>query len=127
MMTYLDRKRISEMLLHVPRRGQEEPLKQLMGKLWTIEPKTAPTDLVTMNSEVVIHDFMTQEDITVRLVYHFSPNYKNQVSILSPLGTALLGMRIGKKKTYTDREGRARKILLKEILFQPEAEGRFDL
>lgn len=127
MMTYLDHQRIVRFLINTSMPGRFEFLAKLINKFSIIEPETVPQDLVTMNSEVIIHDFTEQKDFKIKLVYHYTEDQGTQVTIMAPLGMALIGMRQGQIKTYGHRDSEERKILLKEIIYQPEAEGRLDL
>ncbi len=127
MVTYLDHQRIVQFLMNTSLPGRFDFLARLVEQFSIIEPESVPKDLVTMNSEVIVHDFAEKKDIRVKLVYHYSESYNNQVTILSSLGIALLGMRIGETKSYAFGNGDQRKIMIKEITFQPESEGRLDL
>lgn len=127
MVTYLDHQRIVQFLMNTTLPGRFEFLAKVLNQFSIIEPESVPRDLVTMNSEVIVHDFAESKDIRVKLVYHYSERYNNQVTILSSLGIALLGMRVGETKSYGFGNGEKRKILVKDIVFQPESQGRLDL
>lgn len=127
MVTYLDHQRIVKFLMNTSLPGRFEFLEKLVNQISIIEPESVPHDLVTMNSEVIVHDFAENKDIRVKLVYHYLEGGSNQVTILSSLGVALLGMRIGETKSYSFGNGEKRKIQLKDIVFQPESAGRLDL
>lgn len=127
MITILDFRRISQLLFNSSLSGKIPALEKKLNSSRIIPPESAPGDLVTMNSEVVMEDLTTDEEYGLRLVYHFSPEYKNQVSILAPLGTALLGMKLDEIATYRLRDGSFRKIQIKNIIFQPEANNNYEL
>lgn len=55
-----------------------------------------PEDVVTMNSSVRVRDLETGEEDTFTLVYpHEADIETNKLSVLAPVGTALLGYRTG--------------------------------
>jgi len=57
-----------------------------------------PDDVVSMNSSVTFMDLDTGEKSTVSLVYPMDANIEQmKISILSPVGTALIGLRVGGK------------------------------
>ena len=82
-----------------------------------------PDDVVTMNSSVVLLDLDTGSERLCTLVY---PGYfsgaPDRVSVLTPLGTALLGARIGAEIEYESSKG-FRRVKLMDIVYQPEAAG----
>jgi len=127
MITLIDYQRITQLILNSSLIGKLQPLEQKLHLSSIIDSKQTPEDLVTMNSEVLYEDFSEQESRFVRLVYSFSPLYDDQVSVLSPLGSALLGMRINDRKVYKGRDGLFREIQVKKIIFQPESHGQYEL
>ena len=91
-----------------------------------VEPASIPPNVITMNSHVRFTDeyghdwdywvvFPEDADLT-----------KNKISVLSPIGCALLGYKIGDKVTLHTPKGR-HNLVVEEILSQPEREGKFDL
>lgn len=104
-------------------------LHTLESKLTILSPvdsKSAPADLVTMNSIVVFRDMDLNEVHEIRLVYQLSPFFHNQVSVMAPLGTALLGSRKNRIIIYEGRDSQYRKIQVEEIKYQPEASGNME-
>ncbi|GAB3280746.1 nucleoside diphosphate kinase regulator [Larkinella harenae] len=92
-----------------------------------LEPAEIPSDVVTMNSLVKIRYLDTQQTLNVRLVYPEQANVdKRQISIFSPLATALLGCKKGDLISLTT-PGRTVKIKIDQIMYQPEAAGDFNL
>jgi regulator of nucleoside diphosphate kinase len=84
-------------------------------------------DVVTMNSEVTIEDTVSGEEQVVRLVYPAEADAgKGHVSVLSPLGNAILGARAGDRVSFVTPLGK-RWIRVGGIRFQPEAAGEHDL
>lgn len=92
-----------------------------------VDPKDIPPNLVTMNSRVTYENMKSRERHTVRLVY---PRYANagesQISVLAPLGSALLGLSEGQEIEWV-MPGGIRRIKILEVVYQPEAAGDWDL
>lgn len=92
-----------------------------------VNPKEIEPDFVTMNSLVEIIDLDNGKVMTVRLVYPKDADFrKGNISILSLLGSALLGYRVGSIIRFDAPLGE-KKIRIKSIIYQPEANGVFDI
>jgi regulator of nucleoside diphosphate kinase len=92
-----------------------------------VPAKDVPSDIVTMNSRVVIADAGGANSRAVRLVYPEEADpARGDISVLSPLGNALLGARTGDSVTVRTPAG-SRVVRVTAIEFQPEAAGRYDL
>lgn len=90
-----------------------------------VEPQQIPADVVTMNSRVALKDLATGEEMVYELVFPSDARLEeNRISILAPVGTALLGYRAGDTITWKVPGG-TRKIKITKILYQPEAAGDF--
>ena len=97
----------------------------LRGKL--VSPENVPGDVITMNSEVIIRDLETNEETTYILAFPSNSNISaNKISILAPLGMALLGYRVGDTIEWQMPSG-IKKLKVIKVLYQPEAAGHFDL
>ena len=95
------------------------------GKI--IEPKNIPHNAITMNSKVRLKDLDSGEKITYMLVFPDEADIsKNKISILAPIGTALIGYRVGDIIEWKVPAG-LRKLKVEEILYQPEAAGDYHL
>lgn len=94
-----------------------------LARAQIIDPKDAPRSLVTMNSQVTYEDVKAGKRHSVRLVYPWDANAtKDQISVLAPLGSALLGLREGQEIEWT-MPGGVRRIKVVEVAYQPEAAG----
>ena len=110
--------------------GSNRHLAELIAELQRAEIVASdeiPDDVVTMNSTVVLRDLETDEVETYTLVY---PNHadiaRNRLSVLAPVGTAILGYHVGDVVRWRVPAG-VRKLRVDEILFQPERVGAFNL
>jgi len=90
-----------------------------------VDSRLITPEYVTMNSMIELTDLGTDRSMKLKLVYPKESNYREgRISILSPLGSALLGYRIGDTVTF-EAPGGPRKIRIDNILYQPEANGEF--
>lgn len=81
-------------------------------------------DTVTMNSRVCFEDVETSERREVTLVYPKDANVAaGKVSVLAPVGSALLGLRVGQTIDWPTPGGRTRRLRIVDVPFQPEAAG----
>ena len=130
--TETDMKRLRE-LIRTTRssdKGQEIYLTELENELnrgIVVKPEDIPPDVITMNSTVYLTDLNTKEETTYRLVFPSSADAdEGCVSILAPIGTALLGYRVGDVIEWKVPAGIA-KLKVDKILYQPEAAGDYHL
>jgi len=80
------------------RRDQEHlgALEEELNRAEIVRPDKLPANVVTMNSRVRITDLDTGEQATYILAYpHDADIAHNRISVLAPIGTALLGYRAG--------------------------------
>lgn len=100
-------------------------LKALRGELGIariVDPSEVPSDVITMNSTVRLMDMKTKEVETFTLVYPDDANIaEGKLSILAPLGTAILGCRVGEKIRWKVPNG-VGQWRIEELVFQPERE-----
>jgi regulator of nucleoside diphosphate kinase len=81
-------------------------------------------DVVTMNSEVLVTDLDTGETFPFRVVFPRAANAAaGNISVLAPLGMAVLGRRIGEEITWNVPAG-TRRLRVDDVLYQPERDGR---
>lgn len=104
-----------------------ETLDAELHRAVVVGQREVPPDVVTMNSEVVYEDLNTHQQRTVKLVYPKDADAATgKVSVLAPIGSALLGLRVGQSIEWEVPTGRKR-IRVVEIRYQPEAAGDYDL
>ncbi len=133
--TELDRDRILELIKvaddFAPQGKQDiQGLRALQGELErarVVAPDQVPPDVVTMNSRVVLRDADSGDEITCTLVFPVDADMsKGAVSVLAPVGTAILGYREGDTIEWRVPSGQKR-FTVEKILYQPEAAGDFEL
>ena len=87
-----------------------------------------PAGVVTMNSRVHCREQSSGKDYHLTLVYPKDANAdEGKISILAPVGSALLGLQVGQHINWPAPGGKTLKLELLEVEYQPEAAGNFDL
>ena len=100
-------------------------LNREIEKAKVVDIKQLPGDVITMNSKILIQLGENEEEVT--LVYPQEADLiENKISVLSPIGTAILGYREGDTVEWTVPSG-VMEVKVKKILYQPEAAGDLDL
>lgn len=83
-----------------------------------------PKDVVTMNSRVLFENETTGERREVTLVYPGMADIDaGRVSVLVPVGTALLGLRVGQSIDWELPSGTNQRYRIIGVPYQPEAAG----
>jgi len=110
--------------------GESESLQKLKSELATakiVAPKNIPSDCITMNSVVLYKDADTGEEDTITLVFPSdSDPAEGKISVLAPIGMAMIGYRVGDVITWKVPDG-VRHLKIEKICYQPEAAGDYHL
>ena len=129
-LTELDYARLSQLTLS-ERKFQIVELRNLsflraeINRASKVESNAIAPDYVTMNSKVEVLDLDTKKVMTVQLVYPEEANLKNgKISVLSPMGSALLGYKVGDTISFHVPKG-IKAMNIKSILYQPESQGEY--
>ncbi len=130
--TEFDRQRLEELLAVAGEfnfrdrsdlKGFAEELAR--GKL--VEPRKVKPDVVTMNSRVRLRDLEADEVTDYTLVFPKDAEIeKGRISVMSPIGTAILGYSEGDTIEWVVPDGK-RRIRIEKLLYQPEAAGDYHL
>ena len=130
--TEQDRKRLIDLILDAQSgeyRGSVY-LDKLRGELHRaqiVAPQDIPADTITMNSKVALLDLDTREEEIYTLVYpENADSAEGKISVLAPIGTAMLGYRVGDVFEWEVPAGK-RRLKVDRILYQPESAGDYDL
>ena len=88
-----------------------------------VPPAEVPDDLITMNSRFAVLDLRAGETISYTLVYpeQEAPD-QGKLCVLSPMGMALLGSRVGDVVRWTGANG-PQAVEVLRLLYQPEKAG----
>jgi transcription elongation factor GreA len=86
--------------------GRINELKMAIGQAEIIDIDEGPTDRVVFGRTVLLYDLQTDEEVSYQLVGHYeSAPEKGRISIQSPLGRGLIGMRVGDEVKITIPRG----------------------
>jgi len=100
-----------------------EPLTDVLDSAELIDSAQVRPDVVTLYSQVLV----TQEDGKQRKLTLCYPDDAEPgagfISVLSPVGLALLGRRVGAQVGWTMPSGKQRLLRIDAVLFQPESSG----
>jgi regulator of nucleoside diphosphate kinase len=132
-MSALDTNRLKELIAVVRGFGDDQravhlnALEQELARARVFDFQSVPYDVVTMNTRLRIRDLATGKTETHRIVYPVDlEKAPENTSVLAPLGTALLGYRVG-SVVEAECDGVPRRYEVAEILYQPEAAGDYHL
>jgi regulator of nucleoside diphosphate kinase len=100
-------------------------LEEELDRAKVVEASKIRPDVVTLNSQVRVCDLDSGKTMEYEVVY---PNTKPRsgaepLSVLAPLGTALLGYRAGDVVEWQVPKGK-RRLKVIEVVYQPEAANR---
>ena len=130
--TAADRRRLHDMVRALcsvgdPFGSHLRELTQMLERAGVVSPTEVDADVITMNSRVRASDAETGRAERFTLVYHGeSGMFDTRLSVLTPMGVAALGARIGDVIEFPMRRG-IRRLRIDEMLYQPEAAGDFEL
>ena len=96
-------------------------LRSELERAEIVAPNEVPPDVITMNSRAELLDLDTNERMEFTLVFPAQADIEEgKISILAPLGTAMLGYRVGDEFEWAVPYG-YRRLKVTRIEFQPEA------
>jgi regulator of nucleoside diphosphate kinase len=126
-----DLKRLKGLIKFAEERWDKRVLKNLeeldeeLDRAEIFKPEEIPTNVITMNSTFRLIDLDSGEDFVYTLVFPAKADSGNgKISILAPVGTAVLGYRVGDTVEWNVPAG-LKKLWVKEIVYQPEAAGDY--
>jgi regulator of nucleoside diphosphate kinase len=126
-LTELDLVRLSRVAQELRSRQLQAPAANLIEMLAVarvVRAEEIPPHVVTMNSHVVIEEVKTGELRDFTLVYPVDADpARRKLSVLSPVGIAVLGLAAGDETNLSTPYGEKLRIRVARILYQPEAEG----
>lgn len=112
---------------HVVDLGYLDSLEEAMLTKSSIDPRSVPADVVTMNSRARLSDPLQNRSMVYTLVFPTDADPDaGKISVFAPLGQAMLGAIPGQDIECTSG-GNTRRLRVEEILYQPEAAGEFHL
>lgn len=101
-------------------------LEEELARGEVVDPEQIPEDVVSMCSQVQFTDLARNRQIIRTLVYpHALADTEDGISVMAPVGAALIGLRIGDTIDWPLPGGREARLRIDAILWQPEREGQF--
>lgn len=122
----LDAERIQKILDKLPANAfpGKADLEDELARAEMVEPKDIPPTVVTMNSQVRFRVISTDEEFSLTLVYPKDVDNSGKcISILAPVGSALLGLSQGDEIEWPKPGGGLIKVRIEEVIYQPERAG----
>jgi regulator of nucleoside diphosphate kinase len=103
-----------------------QSLEQELARATIVPSDKIPRDVITMHSKVRLRDLDSHEDMIYVLTFPDEADAAtNKISVLAPIGTALIGCKVGDTITWKVPAG-IRRLKAVAIIYQPEASGKFD-
>jgi len=94
-----------------------------LKKAVVVDSRSIPADVVTMNSRVRFENRNTGECRNVTIVFPQQANASmGLISVLTPVGTALLGLAVGQSIAWPFPDGSQHCLRVLKIIYQPEAD-----
>ena len=99
-----------------------DALEQELNRAVIAKHTDIPRDVVTMNSRVRVKDLNSGHEFVYEIVFPRDADVaKNRISVLAPIGTALLGYGAGAKIEWQVPSG-IRRFRILDVQYQPRAE-----
>lgn len=105
--------------------GKDE-LEAELARADVMEPEEIPPTVVTMNSTVRFKVLPTAQEFELTLVYPKDLDASgSKVSVLAPVGSALLGLSQGDEIEWPKPDGNMMRVRIEEVTYQPERAGEY--
>jgi regulator of nucleoside diphosphate kinase len=93
-----------------------ELLEEELGRAQLVAAEQLETDIVAMNTTVTFTDLDSGKEQSVTLCYPNDANIEmNKVSILAPVGAALIGLRVGQTIDWPLADGKVKRIRVTSV------------
>lgn len=131
--TSIDHERLDN-LIEVSRERDGEINREYLDELESeldraeiVDQKDIPPDVITMRSRVRLKDLIKGDTKIYSLVFPTEADlYEGKISILAPVGTAMLGYRLGDVIEWQVPSG-LRRLKVEEVVYQPESAQDYHL
>ncbi|BCR26761.1 nucleoside diphosphate kinase regulator [Aquipseudomonas alcaligenes] len=124
--TRLDLQRLERLLDSLEDFGPTaEALERELVRAQVVGHDEVPAGVVTMNSRVHCREESSGKDYHLTLVFPEDAGGEGKVSILAPVGSALLGLSVGQQIDWPGPAGKPLKLTLLAVEYQPEAAGAY--
>jgi regulator of nucleoside diphosphate kinase len=127
-LTSQDVDRLERLVASVRKTENILALEEQLEHAVVVPPREIPNEVATMNSRVRFRDEDTGEEDAATIVYPSDAEPSlGRVSVLAPVGSALLGLTVGDLVDWPVPRGRSRRLRIISIDYQPEAAGDLSL
>jgi len=121
-LTQADHTRLSRLLQSPAQRaGRNHPIEDVLDAACLVPSAHVAPDVVTMDSQVMLAMPNGERQTLTRCYPQAAQPTQGFVSVLSPVGASLLGLRVGESARWRTPAGDVRTADVVAILFQPEA------
>jgi regulator of nucleoside diphosphate kinase len=127
-MTHADHALLRDLLERIPiqDRRHYRDFRRELARAERVSPREVPPDVVTLGSTVHLRELETDEPWTFTVCLPEEANIReSRISVLSPLGTAIIGCRVGDVVDWPVPAGTIR-VEIENVVYQPEAAGVFN-
>ena len=98
-------------ILQIAQTEVAELLEEELGRAAIVSDEDLPNNVVSMNSLVTFQDMESGKESTVTLVYPSDADLdQNKISILTPVGSALIGLRVGQVIDWPFPNGKQKQL-----------------
>lgn len=102
-----------------------EPLIEEMERAVVVPSERISQDVVTLNTRMRVRDLDSSEETLIQLVFPNDADFEHgKISILTPIGAALIGYSKGDTAIWKIPSG-FRRLRIEEITYQPETDGLY--
>lgn len=106
-------------------RSRIDDLQRELDRAEVVDPTLMPSGLVAMNSTVRLRDLDSDEIETYTLVFPQEADIQhNRISVLAPVGTAIIGYQVGDVVTWSVPRGRVQLRIEDVIAASPLPDGQ---
>ncbi len=128
MISSLDAERLEVLLDSLPHNAfpGRDDLEAELARADVVDPEEIPPTVVTMNSTVRFKVESSAEEFCLTLVYPKDVDTSGEkISILAPVGSALLGLSQGDEIEWPKPGGGVLRVRIMEVTYQPERSGEY--
>lgn len=101
-------------------------LQDELSRATIVDSPSIPSTVVTMNSTVRFVIEPTGKEFELTLVYPKDlDDHADKISVLAPVGSALLGLSVGQQIVWPLPGGRTVTVRIVDVVYQPERSGKF--
>jgi regulator of nucleoside diphosphate kinase len=131
--TEADRDRLRTLIAVMKHPGHDQVrehldrLEEELDRAEIVTPQRIPHDVITMRSRVRLRDVVSGQEMVYSLVFPNEADLnQGRISVLAPIGTAMLGYQVGEIIEWDVPAG-LKRFKVEEVLYQPEGAGDYHL